>query len=106
LLAKAHPGNLKLTHLFPLVFTLYRHLTAILGLVGIFYFHESMYAMPFALYVLYMIAVFISALSKEGLAVAVLAVQTTHTMNEGYGIGFLRNFIEVYLKGNPKGIKL
>lgn len=106
LLAKAHPGNLKLTHLFPLVFTLYRHLTAILGLVGIFYFHESVYVMPFALYVLYMIAVFISALSKEGLAVAVLAVQTTHTMNEGYGIGFLRNFIEVYLKGNPKGIKL
>ena len=30
----------------------------------------------------------------------------SHTMNEGYGIGFLRNFIEVYLKGNPKGIKL
>jgi len=106
LLAKAHPGNLKLTHLFPLVFTLYRHLTAILALVGIFYFHENVYVMPFALYVLYMIAVFISALSKEGLAVAVLAVQTTNTMNEGYGIGFLRNFIEVYLKGNPKGIKL
>jgi hypothetical protein len=50
--------------------------------------------------------VFITALSKEGLAVAVLAVQTTHTMNAGYGIGFLRNFIEVYLKGNPKGIRL
>jgi len=106
LLAKAHPGNLKVTHLFPLVFTLYRHLTAILAVVGIFYFHESMYALPFALYVLYMIAVFFSALSKEGFAVAILAVQTTNTMNEGYGIGFLRNFIEVYLKGNPKGIKL
>jgi len=38
--------------------------------------------------------------------VAIRAVQTTNTMNEGYGIGFLRNFIEVYLKGNPKGIKL
>jgi len=36
LLAKAHPGNLKVTHLFPLVFTLYRHLTAILAVVGIF----------------------------------------------------------------------
>jgi len=106
LLAKAHPGNLKLTHLFPLVFTLYRHLAAILAIVGIFYFHESVYALPFALYVSYMIAVFFSALSKEGFAVAILAVQTTNTMNEGYGIGFLRNFIEVYLKGNPKGIKL
>ena len=95
-----------MTHLFPLVFTLYRHLTAILAVLGIVYFHESLYVLPFALYVLYMIAVFISALSKEGLAVAILAVQTTHTMNQGYGIGFLRNFIAVYVKGNPKGIKL
>ena len=106
LLAKAHPGNLKVTHLFPLVFTLYRHLTAILAVLGIVYFHESLYVLPFLLYVLYMIAVFISALSKEGLAVAILAVQTTHTMNQGYGIGFLRNFIAVYVKGNSKGIQL
>ena len=106
LLAKAHPGNLKVTHLFPLVFTLYSYLTAILALLGIFYFHESMYTMPFVLYVLYMTAVFVSALSKEGFTVAILAVQTTHTMNAGYGIGFLRNFNEVYIKGKPEGIKL
>ncbi|MEY2963769.1 MAG: hypothetical protein RL754_1030 [Bacteroidota bacterium] len=105
LLAKAHPGNLKITHLFPLVFTLYRHLTAILALIG-FVTHHSLLVVPFALYIFYMIAVFITALIKEGLMVAILAVQTTNTMNEGYGIGFLRNFIEVYLKGNPKGIKL
>ena len=95
-----------MTHLFPLVFTLYRHLTAILAVLGIFYFHNSLFAMPFALYVFYMTAVFFTALRQEGLVVAIRAVQTTNTMNEGYGIGFLRNFIEVYLKGNPKGIKL
>ena len=106
LLAKVHPGNLKVTHVFPLVFTLYRHLTAILAVLAIFIFHESLFIIPFALYVIYMIAVFVSALSKEGIAVAILAVQTTNTMNAGYGIGFLRNFIEVYLKGNPKGIKI
>ena len=106
LLAKAHPGNLKVTHLFPLVFTLYRHLTAILAVLGIFYFHDSLFAIPFALYVFYMFAVFLTTLRHEGLAVALRVVQTTNTMNEGYGIGFLRNFIEVYLKGNPKGIKL
>jgi GT2 family glycosyltransferase len=106
LLAKAHPGNLKLTHLFPLVFTLYRHLSAIFAVVGIFYLHNSVFALPFALYVVYMVGVFLTALRQEGLAVALLSVQTTNTMNEGYGIGFLRNFIEVYLKGNPKGIKL
>ena len=53
-----------------------------------------------------MLAVFVSALAKEGLAAAILTVRTTNTMNQGYGIGFLRNFIEVYIKGNPKGIKL
>ena len=106
LLAKAHPGNLKLTHLFPLVFTLYRYLTAIFAVLGIFYFHNSLFAMPFAPYVFYMFAVFLTALRHEGLAVALRVVQTTNTMNEGYGIGFLRNFIEVYLKSNPKGIKL
>jgi GT2 family glycosyltransferase len=106
LLAKAHPGNLKVTHLFPLVFTLYRHLTAIFAVVGIFYLHNSVFALPFALYVVYMVGVFLTALRQEGLSVALLSVQTTNTMNEGYGIGFLRNFIEVYLKGNPKGIKL
>lgn len=105
LLAKAHPGNLKITHLFPLAFTVYRHVSAILFLL-VFYFNLSVLSLPFAMYVLYMVAVFFSALKKEGLSVALLAVQTTNTMNAGYGIGFLRNYLEVYLKGNPKGIKL
>lgn len=105
LLAKAHPGNLKITHLFPLAFTVYRHVAAILFLL-VFYFKLSVLSLPFAVYVLYMVAVFLSALKKEGLSVALLAVQTTNTMNAGYGMGFLRNYIEVYLKGNPKGIKL
>lgn len=105
LLAKAHPGNLKITHLFPLVFTLYRHVSVVLFLL-VFYFKLSVLSLPFAVYVLYMAAVFLSALKKDGLSVALLAVQTTNTMNAGYGMGFLRNYIEVYLKGNLKGIKL
>lgn len=105
LLAKTHPGNLKITHLFPLAFTVYRHVAAILFLL-VFYFKLSVLSLPFAVYVLYMVAVFFSALKKEGLSVALLAVQTTNTMNAGYGMGFLRNYIEVYLNGNPKGIKL
>jgi len=53
-----------------------------------------------------MMAVFFSALKKEGLSVALLTVKTTNTMNAGYGMGFLRNYIEVYLRGNSRGIKL
>jgi hypothetical protein len=33
-------------------------------------------------------------------------VKTTNTMNAGYGMGFLQNYIEVYIKGNSRGIKL
>jgi len=105
LLAKAHPGNLKLTHLFPLVFTVYRYTSSLLFPVA-FVLNSSYLAFPFSLYVAYMLLVFLTALKKEGLQVALLAIKTTNTMNFGYGIGFARNFFEVYLKGNEKGIKL
>lgn len=105
LLAKAHPGNLKLTHLFPLVFTVYRYTSTLLFLM-VFVLNSSYLALPFSLYVAYMLLVFLAALKKEGLQVALLAIKTTNTMNFGYGIGFARNFFEVYLKGNEKGIKL
>ena len=105
LLAKAHPGNLKITHLFPLAFTAFRYVSTILFLL-VFALDSSMLGVPFVAYVSYMIAVFLSALKKEGLSVALLAVKTTNTMNEGYGMGFLRNYIEVHLRGNSRGIKL
>ena len=105
LLAKAHPGNLKITHLFPLAFTAFRYVSTILFLL-VFALDSSMLGVPFAAYVSYMIAVFLSALKKEGLSVALLAVKTTNTMNAGYGMGFSRNYIEVYIKGNSRGIKL
>src|SRR6056300_974639 len=101
LLAKAHPGNLKITHLFPLAFTAFRYVSTILFLL-VFALDSSMLGVPFAAYVSYMIAVFLSALKKEGLSVALLAVKTTNTMNAGYGMGFLRNYIEVYIKGNSR----
>lgn len=106
LLAKEHPGNLKITHVFPLAFTVYRHVSAWIALAGLITLHDWLWTVPFALYLLYMIAVFSLALQQEGLRVAALAVRTTIVMNAGYGMGFLRNFIEVYLKGNPKGIQL
>jgi len=50
--------------------------------------------------------VFVEASRTENIKVAVLAIRTTITMNAGYGMGFLRNYIEVYIKGNSRGIKL
>lgn len=105
LLAKAHPGNLKITHLFPLVFTVFRFAAAVLYILALV-LKTTLLGLPFGGYVLYMLLVFFAALRKEGLKVALLSIRTTNTMNAGYGMGFARNFIEVYLKGNAKGIKL
>lgn len=105
LLAKAHPGNLKITHLFPTVFTLYRYASLILFILSLVQ-ENSLLAVPFLAFVGYLSAVFAEALRTENITVAILAIRTTITMNAGYGMGFLRNYIEVYLRGNSRGIKL
>lgn len=105
LLAKAHPGNLKITHLFPLAFTVYRFI-AWSCLMPAVLLPNLLFLAPLAFYFLYMCAVFIGAWRLEGWNVARLVWRTTTTMQGGYGIGFARNFTEVYLKNNPQGIKL
>jgi len=105
LLAKAHPGNLKITHLFPTAFTLYRYASFILFVLSLLQ-GNSLFAVPFLAFAGYLSAVFAEAIRTENLTVALLAIRTTITMNAGYGMGFLRNYIEVYLRGNSRGIKL
>lgn len=105
LLAKAHPGNLKITHLFPTVFTLYRYASFLLFVLSLLQ-GNSLLAVPFLAFVGYLSAVFVEASRTENVKVAALAIRTTITMNAGYGMGFLRNYIEVYIKGNSRGIKL
>ena len=97
-LNQRHPGTLKLTHAFPALFTL-GFLGALLG--------YSLSPIPLALFQLYMMAVFIAALfSMKRLELALFAFITTGVMMLGYGLGFLRNALEVYVLGNKQGIKL
>ena len=105
LLAKAHAGNLKITHLFPLLFTMYRWVSLLLAL-SYLYTGISWTLLPFVGYIVYMSVVFFAALFKENLSVALLVIKTTKTMNAGYGWGFARNFWEVFVRGNSKGIQL
>jgi GT2 family glycosyltransferase len=105
LLAKAHAGNLKITHLFPLLFTMYRRISLLLAL-SYLYTGISWTLLPFAGYIVYMSVVFFAALFKENLSVALLVIKTTKTMNAGYGWGFARNFWEVFVRDNSKGIQL
>ncbi|MFN4299347.1 MAG: glycosyltransferase [Thermaurantimonas sp.] len=98
LLNQRHPGNLKLTHLFPLIFT-----------TGLLF---SLILLPLTewlliLYVIYFSLVMIfSTLTNESAKIGLLTVLTTLVMMAGYAYGMARNGIEIYLKGHPKGIKL
>jgi GT2 family glycosyltransferase len=105
LLAKEHAGNLKITHLFPLLFTMYRRISLLLAL-SYLYTGIPWTLLPFVGYIVYMSVVFFAALFKENLSVALLVIKTTKTMNAGYGWGFARNFWEVFVRGNSKGIQL
>ena len=105
LLAQAHAGNLKITHLFPVLFTMYRWMSLLL-VVSYLYSGLLWTLLPFVGYIAYMSTVFIAALLKENLSVALLVMKTTTTMNAGYGWGFARNFWEVFVRGNSKGIQL
>lgn len=106
LLAKAHPGNLKITHLFPLAFTVYKYSSLLLAAVGTALTGSALFAAPFLLYLAYMSLVFLAAYQQDGPRVAFLVLRTTNTMNEGYGTGFFKNFVEVYIKGRSEGISL
>lgn len=98
-LFKAHPGELKLAHLFPAAFTLFT--------VG------SIVAVPLinplfiSLLALYLLAVFIDSWRQNrSINVAILSVVCVVTMNFGYGIGFLKNYVSRVIGGSATGIKL
>ncbi|GCD78494.1 glycosyl transferase [Thermaurantimonas aggregans] len=98
LLNERHPGNLKLTHLFPLLFSL----GLILALLLL-----PLTEWPFVLYAIYFSLIMIfSTLTNESSKIGLLTVVTTLVMMAGYGYGMARNGWEMYIKGNKKGIKL
>jgi GT2 family glycosyltransferase len=97
-----HPGEIKLTHLFPLafsaglVFSLF--LTLILPCIGKYFL---------LLYGLYFLALFLhSSLENKSLKVGAAAVVAAAVQFAGYGYGMLRNGFAVYIQGKKQGIPL
>ena len=104
-----HPSELKLTHLFPLGFTIFTVLV-FLSLTGFVLLPNIIQQFSFVLWLffgIYFSAVFVlSSLENKSLSVGILSVQTTLTMMLGYGWGFAKNFWAVKVLNKKGGIKL
>jgi GT2 family glycosyltransferase len=97
-LFKAHPGELKVAHLFPFLFTAFAVLAVLL-----FPFTRLL----FSGLVLYSLAVLVdSAWQNRSLKIGLLSVVCVFTMHFGYGIGFVKNYISRVILGSPTGIAL
>jgi GT2 family glycosyltransferase len=100
-LARKHPHQLKLTHLFPVAFSGFGLLSLAAALQG------GWYALPLVGLIGYLTAVGIEAYRKErSLTVARLAVVAAVFMFTGYAWGFVRNVWATYIQRTPGGLKL
>ncbi len=97
-----HKNELKVTHLFPFLFTCYWALGSVSILIHPFLFFAWLSSLIF-----YSLCILIdSSIKNKSLYVGLLSVRAAFTQLTGYGWGFLRNAIEVFMKGNKNGLKL
>ena len=104
-----HPSELKLTHLFPLAFSVFTVLV-FLSLTAMVLLPSILQLLSFVLWVFfgaYFGAILIlSTVTNKSVSVGFLSVQTTLTMMLGYGWGFAKNFWAVKILNKKGGIKL
>lgn len=97
-----HKSELKITHLFPLAFLLYFYL----GWIGYFIHFWAGMSWTISLLFYFFLILLDSTIKNKNMVVGILSVRATFVQLSGYGWGFLRNAIEVFVKGNRKGLKL
>jgi GT2 family glycosyltransferase len=97
-----HRSELKITHLFPMLFMWY------VSLGGLsFFIHPYMGFAWLGRLALYKILIMVdSTIQNKSVYIGILSVRAAFTQLFGYGWGFFRNAIEVFVKGNKKGIQL
>lgn len=89
LVAQQHPGELKLTHWFPAVFTLGLVITPLLSL-----FSPVLALLAAGMYGFYFLAIAADSLRvNQHLAVALLSIPAAFIQLTGYGTGFLKQII-------------
>jgi GT2 family glycosyltransferase len=97
-----HTTELKITHLFPFAFLCY----CTLGW-NLFFIHPYAGLAWVTSLALYKLAILVdSTLKNKSFYIGLLSVRAAFTQLTGYGWGFFRNGVEVFIKGNKKGLKL
>jgi len=96
---KTHPKELKLAHLFPAAFVGF----SIFSVIMI----PLLTTLFFSALALYCTLVFLDAsLQNKSFSIGFLSVICVFTMNFGYGLGFIKNYISRVILGSNTGIKL
>ncbi len=102
-IGQMYPGELKLVHALPAVFTVGFFTLLILNLMNILVLDQiailhSLVIMGNTFLLLYTVFLFIhSLLNTKSLHVAVLSIATAYTQLLAYGMGFIRNYVDVAL---------
>lgn len=97
-----HPDELKITHLFPTVFMLF-----VLSVPFQFFISEYLFHFSCFILTVYSIANLVLAARETGsVKTGFLSLIAAYVMLFGYGWGFIKNFVEVKIKGNHSGLKL
>lgn len=103
-IAKRHKEELKLTHMFPLFFSLFVILALLMIPLSVV---TPLFLIPILFVELYISLILLgSLLESKSVAVAALSIVTSFTMLFGYGWGFIRNWWAYTIEGKPKGLKL
>jgi GT2 family glycosyltransferase len=97
-----HRAELKITHLFPMMFMFY----ACLGGLPFLIHPYAGFAWLGSLVLYTMLILIDSTIQNKNLFIGLLSVRAAFTQLFGYGWGFFKNAVEVFIKGNKKGLKL
>lgn len=90
LVGKAHRGEIKLTHWFPTAFV-----TGLLLIPFLWIVQPALATLAVILYGVYLTAIFFDSMrTTKNLSVAVLSVPSAIVQLSGYGLGFLKQWIE------------
>ncbi|MCG9912078.1 MAG: glycosyltransferase [Flavobacteriales bacterium] len=97
-----HNEELKLTHLFPAVFTVFVSTFWVL-----FFINTTLGAFVLGGLLLYFLLIFVdSSIQNKSIYVGALSIRAAWVQLTGYGMGFMRNAWEVFVKRNREGINL
>ena len=99
-LSLLHKRELKLTHMFPSAFQIFLLIWIISAFINI-----NLFLFFSTLLIIYFLAIFIdSSVKNRSIYIGLLSIIAALIQLNGYGSGFIRNFVEVYILRNRKGI--